>query len=299
MVHHNWYLPPETQTLEVRLGNQPGVIPNPKTHCAIQDTLAGHTFHSDHVPVAWPCLISSAVRSMSTYKDQTTQVMAITWKVTEHMIFLRSLDVICSFSHWKDSTQMWGSGSRASGATTGWELCWWQHQLPSPLPLAQARWISPDTESFPLNHVASTRYQALVFCRQPTFYAMKRSWDRDELWITTSNPIPLAAYSYKQAFTGLIKRFYGFGPDEKSILGQDPGGTFLFPWPADWRAWGEEGGRMTPQHTSRWVALWREGDGGRRSLFGPLLLWQQHREIDAKSSWYKQSVPVPSPLGAH
>lgn len=43
---------------------------------------------------------------MSTYKDQTTQVMAMTWKVTEHMIFLRSLDVICSFSHWKDSTQM-------------------------------------------------------------------------------------------------------------------------------------------------------------------------------------------------
>ena len=42
---------------------------------------------------------------MSTYKDQTTQVMAMTWKVTEHMIFLRSLDVICSLSHWKDSRQ--------------------------------------------------------------------------------------------------------------------------------------------------------------------------------------------------
>lgn len=56
---------------------------------------------------------------------------------------------------------------------------------------------------------------------------------------------------------------------------------------------------MTPQHTSRGVTLCREGDGGGRSLFGPLLHWQQHCEIDAKSSWYKQSVPVPSPLGAH
>lgn len=46
-----------------------------------------------------PCLISSAVRSMRTYSDQTTQVMAMTWNVTEHMIFLRSLAVIWSFSH--------------------------------------------------------------------------------------------------------------------------------------------------------------------------------------------------------
>lgn len=51
------------------------------------------------IPVACPCLISSAVRSMSTYKDQTTHVIAMMWNVTEHMIFLRSLDVICNFSH--------------------------------------------------------------------------------------------------------------------------------------------------------------------------------------------------------
>ena len=128
---------------------------------------------------------------------------------------------------------------------------------------------------------------------------MKRSRDRDDLWITTSNPVPLAAYSCKQAFTGLIKRFYGFGPDENSMLGQDPGGTLLFPWAADWREWGEEGGGWHHSTLADGQALWSEGDGGRRSLFGPLLLWQQHREIDAKSSWYKQSVPVPSPLGAH
>lgn len=42
---------------------------------------------------------------MSTYKDQTTQVMAMMWNVTEHTIFLRSLAVICSFSHWKDNAQ--------------------------------------------------------------------------------------------------------------------------------------------------------------------------------------------------
>lgn len=42
---------------------------------------------------------------MSTYNDQTTQVMAMTWNVTEHMIFRRSLAVICSFSHCKDSTR--------------------------------------------------------------------------------------------------------------------------------------------------------------------------------------------------
>ena len=51
------------------------------------------------LPCCWPCLISSAVLSMRTYSDHTTQVMAMTWKVTEHMIFLLSLAVICSFSH--------------------------------------------------------------------------------------------------------------------------------------------------------------------------------------------------------
>lgn len=51
------------------------------------------------LPSSLPCLISSAVRSISTYKDQTTQVMAMTWKVTEQKIFLLSLVVICSFSH--------------------------------------------------------------------------------------------------------------------------------------------------------------------------------------------------------
>ena len=51
------------------------------------------------LPLSLPCLISSAVRSISTYKDQTTQVMAMTWKVTEQKIFLLSLVVICSFSH--------------------------------------------------------------------------------------------------------------------------------------------------------------------------------------------------------
>lgn len=70
-----------------------------------------------HVPVAWPCLISSVVRSMSTYKDQTTQVMAMTWNATEHMTFLRSLAVICSFSHCGDSTQ--GSDPQAVGEGAG------------------------------------------------------------------------------------------------------------------------------------------------------------------------------------
>lgn len=36
---------------------------------------------------------------MSTYSDHTTQVMAMMWKVTEHMIFRLSLAVIWSFSH--------------------------------------------------------------------------------------------------------------------------------------------------------------------------------------------------------
>lgn len=38
---------------------------------------------------------------MRTYRDHTTQVMAMIWNVTEHMIFLLSLAVICSFSHWQ------------------------------------------------------------------------------------------------------------------------------------------------------------------------------------------------------
>lgn len=66
--------------------------------------MLGAPFLQD-VPVACPCLISSAVRSMSTYKDQTTQVMAMTWNVTEHMILRRSLAVICSISHWKENRQ--------------------------------------------------------------------------------------------------------------------------------------------------------------------------------------------------
>lgn len=53
---------------------------------------------------------------MSTYKDQTTQVMAMMWNVTEHTIFLRSLAVICNFSHCEDNRQ---SRSEGCGGESG------------------------------------------------------------------------------------------------------------------------------------------------------------------------------------
>lgn len=53
------------------------------------------------LPLSLPCLISSAVRSINTYRDHTTQVTAMTWNVTEQNIFLLSLVVIWSFSHCK------------------------------------------------------------------------------------------------------------------------------------------------------------------------------------------------------
>lgn len=119
---------------------------------------------------------------MSTYKDQTTQVMAMTWNVTEHMIFLRSLAVICNFSHWKDNAQ---SMRCRTPDTKGYKgvraLQMGKSGFLSP-PLFPDFMNSPNHQkSFSLNHLASTRYQAMVLGPQPTFDAMKRSWDQDEL----------------------------------------------------------------------------------------------------------------------
>ena len=48
---------------------------------------------------SFPSRISCAVRSIKTQRDQTTHVIAITWKETEHKIFLLSLWVIFKDCH--------------------------------------------------------------------------------------------------------------------------------------------------------------------------------------------------------
>jgi hypothetical protein len=90
---------------------------------------------------------------MSTYKDQTTQVIAMTWKVTEHMIFLRSLAVICNFSHWK-TTQGYEAQLQSKGSQ--WEAVSVAHGYerlsfpPSPRPDQ-----SPHTHKTTLSQLAS------------------------------------------------------------------------------------------------------------------------------------------------
>lgn len=54
-----------------------------------------------------------------------------------------------------------------------------------------------------------------------------------------------------------------------------------------------------PRHSSRWPRYVVKVNGRRCSLFWSSATLQQQPGIGAKSSWYKQALPVPSPLGVH
>lgn len=217
-----------------------------------------------HVPVACPCLISSVVRSMSTYKDQTTQVMAMTWNVTEHMIFLRSLAVICSFSHCRDNTRT-GSDSVQAEGVRALEM--------GELPLPPNYLNTPQyPKSFSLSHLALIRHPVLVFCQRTTPCAMARGWHRDELGATPCSRL-LILPADQTAVLG--QRVSGSSPNQHRLLAQTQAAHCKSPWRADQHGRGKQR-VMTPQHTTMGNTTW-EGDAG-GAASAPLLLWQQQRE---------------------
>lgn len=166
----------------------------------------------------------------------------------------------------------------------------WDWLSPLPAPFSKLDEFPQIPKVILLNLLASTRYHILVFCRQSTFYAMKRSWGQDELWTTTSNL--LVCFFFQAGIKQLDKGFYDSSSDETAYWPKTQVAYFKSLWLADWHKRGGRSRLMTLQHTRRLGTLHCEGDCRRSSLFGPLLLWQQQFETDAKSSWYKQSLSV-------